>query len=517
MPPKPKHIETNSTTPTNLIELKSSDNEWSNWPSIDRNDSWLYLCTNCKMIIPCKKTNGALRAAKNRAREFHCKTAIVRKSPGIHQPAEDQAIRQDGTPSQLNEHCQQTDSLSPNDGAAPAPLGGLGSLEQSVGAASSCTLQNSVTQARTVGEKRDQRDASEVVMMKSKEYYPDGTLKCEVEASKQTTDKGETVSRETKELQTQVLQLQQELTVNQMKVERTFNNRLQTAIKRGIAARVEGEKRARQTQVNQQVATQCLSAKDAQPLDVYLLAKLVELYSAFISETEDNGAFAAWLAERKEDAFAHVQGLFESQRYYNELVSMADEESEDLFRDKMPLLSNLGFTISKLKELGLWPRAVIHDEEGTASEEYEAEEGHVEDTIDGPSEDCGRYPSPIDHLPKEGWTSKVLKECLEYTGTAMNTRPIDPLSCEPKRQDPPELLEIIDQHVRTEVYYKPGDSKKVIHNRKILELVVHFKHPTGGAVEVQVDKIDLDMTYNRPHYSAKLCSFFSKHPPLSTR
>jgi hypothetical protein len=304
MPPKATHVKTNNKDPCDLIPLPSDHPEWkkSMYDAVDPRLNVLVKCSNCGVFILCKRS--ALRTAKCRANQFHG-TGTRNESTGDH------AVRQFVDSSSSVGHGKQFESCNHEPGNDLSLAIGPGLMEQSVGAAPSNTvnLQSSVTQERTVGEKRDRRDTSEVLIKKSKEYYPNGALKSEVEESKQTTDKGESVSIETRELQTQVRELQHELAFYQA----TFQNKLESGIRRGIAAEAEREKRAHQRELDQQIAIQALTTKGARPLDVFLLAKLVELYHAFV-ESDGRLGFSAWLAEHNNDPFKHVQGQFETQR-----------------------------------------------------------------------------------------------------------------------------------------------------------------------------------------------------------
>ena len=84
----------------------------------------------------------------------------------------------------------------------------------------------------------------EVVTNKRKEYYPDGTLKAEIEESKETSDQGESVSTETKELRSQVLQLKQERAIYEIKVEQTFQHKLNMAAEAEVKGRLKAEEAA---------------------------------------------------------------------------------------------------------------------------------------------------------------------------------------------------------------------------------------------------------------------------------
>ena len=120
-------------------------------------------------------------------------------------------------------------------------------------------MQHTVNVERTVSQKRDRRDTKEVVTNKRKEYYPDGTLKSEIEESKETTDQGESVSSETKELRSQVLQLKKEHTVYQLKVEQTFKDRVNRAVASELTGRLKAEEAQNARRVEDTMARQVLA------------------------------------------------------------------------------------------------------------------------------------------------------------------------------------------------------------------------------------------------------------------
>ena len=64
----------------------------------------------------------------------------------------------------------------------------------------------------------------------------------------------------------------------------------------------------------------------------------------------------------------------------------------------MPLLANLGFSIGKLKELGMWPREEEVGEEDVAASE---DDGEIEEAFKSSFSEAGRHPSSIDNLPKK--------------------------------------------------------------------------------------------------------------------
>ena len=360
---------------------------------------------------------------------------------------------------------------------------------------SSATAQASITEEQTVERKLDRREAKEIITNKRREYYPNGTLKAEIEESKQTTDQRESVSEETKELRSQVLHLQRERAIYELKVERTFHDRVKTAVAAQWASEKESAELRRAAQLEDCVAHQILEGrmKGAKPLDVFVLSKVVQRQREMIANLVDKAAASEWLAEHQTSF--RLGTVPQVAQMANDLETIED------FAQELPLMANLGFSKEDLERLGIWPKPAAAAFEESTEETFETREPLAPPT----------HPSPIDHLEKEAWTDEVMDECLAATARKY-TRPLDPTETEAKRIDPPHLLEITDQFIRTKVYYEPGDERKVIHNRRILALICCFKHPCGEAVMAQVDLHRLNS--NRAHYSEQIRRFFSQHRPL---
>ena len=363
----------------------------------------------------------------------------------------------------------------------------------------SSALQHTVNVERTVGQKRDRRDTKEVVTNKRREYYPDGTLKSEIEESKETTDQGETVSTETKELRSQVLQLKQERAIYEMKVEQTFKDRVNRAVASELTSRLKAEEAQNARRVEDTMARQVLAdrAKDAKPLDTFMLAKVVQKQRALIAYLVDEAAAKTWLAEHATDF--KVGSIPQLDHMAADLLAIED----DAFADQLPLLHTLGFSKAQLTALGIWPKAGPVFEE-SVEEEFEPEPGPMAPP---------RHPSPIDHLPKEAWTTEVVDNCLAVTEWGFR-RPLNPEDEPRSRCDPPHLLEILDQFIRTRIYTDAPEP--IIRNRKILAVTCRFQHPCGDAVNVQVDLHRLRAGENHAHYQEQIRRFYAKQRPLPT-
>ena len=112
-----------------------------------------------------------------------------------------------------------------------------------------------------------------------------------------------------------------------------------------------------------------------------------------------------------------------------------------------------------------------------------------------------------------------MDQCLAVTAEKKYLR--NPLDTEAgqMRIDPPHLLEIEFQVIRTHIHWRgdPGDTKGVIRSEKILQLGCKFKHPCGETVMVNVDLHRLKANRNHDHYREQVRRFFTKERPLSTR
>ena len=485
------HDRTKHSLCAKVVELESTDPRCKNLP----NGMIRMQCDTCSFLPTVRNTDASKKQARHQAKM-------------AHKPPDSSLVA-----GRAAEGAPEAPTIVDNK-SAKLPLQEDSEMQRTSTEVDSATsVKSSSTEERTVGEKRDRRDMKEVLTSKRKEYYPDGTLKAEIEESKETTDKGESVSTEIRELRTRVIELEQQITLSQMKVERTFK----TLVEKKVATRLDSERKSYAKLLDRQIANQSLSAKGAKPMDVYLLAKIVNKQCAMLSDLVEASAASDWLTKNADDlGLFGVPQQLEDQPDYQDLVELACQSQADIdaaFRSKLPLLSNLGFSSAHLDEWGLWPRPKPDDPtpvEGCAG---------VEDNTSIAEEeppDGRRFPSPIDRLPPEAWTSEVLTECLGMTGEAMYTRPLEPEKEARQRQDPPKLIGIISQHIRTTVFYKDNDPDKVIRNRKILAVLARFEHPSGDAVDVQVDVHDLTATYNRPHYKEQVRLFFSKNRALST-
>ena len=366
----------------------------------------------------------------------------------------------------------------------------------------SSAFQSTINAERTVGQKRDRRDTKEFVTIKRKEYHQDGTLKAEVEESKETTDRGESESTETKELLSQVLQLKQERAVYEMKVEQTFTRRLKEEVKAGveagIKARLKAEEQTHALRMDEHIMRQAMGAKgkDAKPLDIFFLAKVVQKQRGLIGDLVDEAAATAWLADNAEDFTSTKLDALDA--IEDDLSGIGDAQ----FAKRLPLLTTLGFSKAALETLGVWPKPAQFEE--SFEEIFETSTAPI-------------HPSPIDHLEKEAWTTEVMDACLTTTASSRYSRPIDPEAEAATRIDPPLLLEIVDQFIRTDIAYERGDEKKKFHSPKILAVVGRFKHPSGEAVTVQVDLHRLKGGRNCDYYQEQILRFFAKEKALSTR
>jgi hypothetical protein len=466
----PRHLKVNVANPISLEPVPHDD---PNWQGVDKDKKVVVACSGCRVIFCYEKR--ALPRMLSYAKEKHRSATMAGSEPA-----------RDHLPS------SSMTAMQPRCGAFEQPPAAATAPTQAV------ALQSRVSEERTVGEKRDRRDAREVVSNKRREYYPDGMLKSEVEETREMVDQGESVSVETKELRSQVLQLKQEHAVYELKVERTFKDRVDRAIASARRDVVKDEERKRAALIEDAMVHQVLAGKtkEAEPLDVFVLAKVVQQQRALIANLVNEGAATAWVKEQA--AGFKVGSVPQVDHMADDLLAITDDEA---FADKLPLLTTLGFSRSQLEALGVWPAPAPQVSEG------------VEETFEPPPLPMAppAHPSPIDHLEKDAWTDQVLDECLAMTAGALFRKTLDPGDGdEPTRVDPPHLLAILDQFIRTAVYYAPGDPTGVIRNRKILAVSAQFKHPSGDVVHVQVDLHRLKSGYNRSHYREQICRFFAK-------
>ena len=450
-------------------------------------------CNTCSYISkPTNDKKANINQASLMARKAHASTAMV-SAPWAGEPS----MTSDGATARRHADPEEAPNAQLDNAFAAGGVVSQGPRTE----AQSSAVQQTVNIERTTGEKRDRRDTKKVVTCKRKEYYPDGTLKAEIEASKVTTDQVESVSTETKELRSQVLQLKQERTMYAMEVEQTIKDRVQKAVDAGVKARLKSEEAERRRQLDEHMLRQAMAAKakDAQPLDIVLLTRVVQRQQELINHFVDPTAASAWLAEHATpDGFRAGTRTAQLDAMADDLATVDDAD----FADRLPLLATLGFSKEKLVGLGVWP---------APPPMFEEEEEMVFEPKPGPMA-APTHPSPIDHLDKEAWDTSVLHKCLEFTASKQFSR--DPLNPEAgqTRIDPPHLLKIQSQTIRTKVYYDPGDEQRIIRNKKIHEVVCVFKHPCGEQVMVQVD-LSL-LRRNKDHYHEQIRRFFAKEPML---